>query len=85
MAARNALFVDKGSDVEQGLARGYLPFDHPIERAPVEDFIHFLRQHTRRVILLGLAPVFFHLAQLEFDPVLKVLDRIRADTEFDEM
>ena len=33
MAARNALFVDKGSDVEQGLARGYLPFDHPIERA----------------------------------------------------
>src|SRR5262249_39240055 len=56
-----------------------------VERAAVRQLRRALRHHPRRVDVLGLLVSPLLLFQFLFDPVLKIRNRIAANTKFDQM
>jgi hypothetical protein len=85
MTARHAFLVDERANVDEALAHGNRTLDHPIERPAVEQLLAAFGHHTRRVLELALLAALFQRGQMVLLPGAKILDRIRADAELDEM
>ena len=81
----DSIRADNWPQIEQKLARGDLPLDHPVERAAVEQFVATLRRHPRRVDMLGRLPALALDGHALRDPVFEIGNGLGADAELEEV
>ena len=81
----NTVLIAERANTEKPLPRLHVAADHPVERAAVEQLLRPLRNHPRRMAVLGLSAGAFKLPDPLANPVVEILDRIAADAEFYEV
>ena len=85
IATRYSRSIDEWTHVEQQLSAGDFTADHPIQRSPVTELLRAPWHHARAVNVFARKPPFAALREFLSDPVLKLIGRIAADAELDEV
>src|SRR5215831_17590990 len=83
MTLPDAALVHVGAHRNEPLPASHLAADHPVERATVDELVGALGDHAGAMQVLG--PLAARALALLANPVLKILDRVTAHAELDEM
>lgn len=84
-ATTYAVLVAKWPHVAQPLAAGDLSANDPIERTAVGEFSGTFGNHASAMNVFRFFAALAFVLKLLRDPFFEVLDRVGADTKFDEM